>query len=77
MVTVSTYPSAIALVPCLRLSVSAAASPKRSGLRGAVEYMGGMWDSGLLRFLDDPNVPIGNNGTERCLRGVVVLVSST
>ena len=46
-----------------------------SGLRGAVEYMGGMWDSGLLRFLDDPNVPIDNNGTERCLRGVVVLVS--
>ena len=43
-----------------------------SGLRGAVEYMGGMWDSGLLRFLDDPNVPIDNNGTERCLRGVVI-----
>ncbi len=30
------------------------------GLRGAVEYMGGMWNSGLLRFLDDPNVPIEN-----------------
>ena len=43
-----------------------------SGLRGAVEYMGGMWDSGLLRFLDDLNVPIDNNGTERCLRGVVI-----
>ena len=26
----------------------------------------------LLRFLDDPTVPIDNNGTERCLRGVVV-----
>lgn len=43
-----------------------------SGLRKAVEYMGGMWDSGLLRFLDDPNVPIDNNGTERALRGVVI-----
>jgi transposase len=43
-----------------------------SGLRGAIEYMGGMWDSGLLRFLEDPNVPIDNNGTERCLRGVVI-----
>ena len=31
-----------------------------------------MWDSGLLRFLDDANVPIDNNGTERCLRGVVI-----
>lgn len=43
-----------------------------SGLRKAVEYMGGMWDGGLLRFLDDPNVPLDNNGAERCLRGVVV-----
>jgi transposase len=25
-----------------------------------------------LRFLDDPNVPIDNNGTERALRGVVI-----
>jgi Transposase IS66 family len=43
-----------------------------SGLRRAIEYMGGMWDAGLLHFLDDTNVPIDNNGTERCLRGVVV-----
>ena len=43
-----------------------------SGLRRAIEYMGGMWEHGLLRFLDDPNVPIDNNGTERCLRGVVI-----
>jgi len=43
-----------------------------SGLRRAIEYMGGMWEGGLLRFLDDPNVPIDNNRTERCLRGVVV-----
>ena len=43
-----------------------------SGLRNAIEYMGHMWNEGLLRFLDDPNVPIDNNGTERCLRGVVI-----
>lgn len=43
-----------------------------SGLRNAIQYMGGMWEHGLLRFLDDPNVPIDNNGVERCLRGVVV-----
>lgn len=43
-----------------------------SGLRKAIEYMGHMWNEGLLRFLDDPNVPIDNNGTERCLRGVVI-----
>src|SRR6185503_18765993 len=29
-----------------------------SSLRNAIEYMGGMWENGLLRFLDDPNVPI-------------------
>jgi transposase len=43
-----------------------------SSLRKAIEYMGGMWDQGLLRFLDDPAVPIDNNATERSLRGVVV-----
>ena len=43
-----------------------------SPLRKAIEYMGGMWDQGLLRFLDDPAVPIDNNSTERCLRGIVV-----
>ncbi len=43
-----------------------------SPLRKAIEYMGGMWDQGLLRFLDDPAVPIDNNATERCLRGIVV-----
>lgn len=43
-----------------------------SRLRAAIEYMGGMWKHGLLRFLDHPDVPIDNNGTERCLRGVVV-----
>lgn len=43
----------------------------RSGLGKAVAYMLGMWD-GLVRFLDDPRIPLDNNGTERALRGVVL-----
>ncbi len=42
----------------------------QSGLRRAIEYMGSLW-KGLLRFLDDPRVPLDNNGTERALRGPV------
>lgn len=43
----------------------------RSGLGKAVAYMLGMWD-GLVRFLEDPRIPLDNNGTERALRGVVL-----
>jgi transposase len=46
------------------------ASPQ-SGLRKAIDYMFGLWP-GLTRFLDDPAVPLDNNGTERALRGVVL-----
>lgn len=46
-------------------------SSPRSGLREAINYMFGLW-SGLTLFLDDPAVPLDNNGTERALRGVVV-----
>lgn len=41
------------------------------GLGKAIRYMGGMWP-GLLRFLDDPRIPLDNNGTERGVRGPVV-----
>jgi len=44
----------------------------QSGLGKAVAYMGGLWDQGLLRFLDNPAIPIDNNATERALRGVVL-----
>lgn len=44
---------------------------RESGLRKAVEYMLVMW-SGLIRFLDDPRVPLDNNRIERALRGVVL-----
>lgn len=43
----------------------------QSSLGKAIAYMGGIWD-GLRVFLDDPNVSIDNNGTERALRGIVV-----
>ena len=42
-----------------------------SGLAKAVEYTRAMWP-GLLRFLDDPRIPLDNNATERALRGIVV-----
>jgi transposase len=43
----------------------------QSGLGKAIAYMGGIWD-GLRVFLDNANVAIDNNATERALRGVVV-----
>lgn len=42
-----------------------------SGLGKAISYMSGLWP-GLVRFLDDPRIPIDNNGSERALRGPVV-----
>jgi transposase len=43
----------------------------QSALGKAIAYMGGVW-KGLVRFLDDPRIPIDNNASERALRGVVV-----
>lgn len=43
----------------------------QSSLGKALAYMGGRW-SELMRFLDDPRIPLDNNGTERGLRGPVV-----
>lgn len=42
-----------------------------SGLARAIGYARGCWQ-GLVRFLDDPRIPLDNNATERALRGVVV-----
>jgi transposase len=42
-----------------------------SGLGKAIRYMLGLWP-GLTRFLDDPRIPLDNNGAERALRGLVV-----
>jgi hypothetical protein len=42
-----------------------------SGLGKAIKYMLGRWE-GLIRFLDDPRIPLDNNATERELRNVVI-----
>jgi transposase len=42
-----------------------------SGLHKAIGYMVNMWP-GLVLFLDDPLIPLDNNGTERAARGPVV-----
>ncbi len=44
---------------------------RESKLRKAIEYMNGLWP-GLIRFLDDPLLPLHNNLAERELRGVVL-----
>lgn len=48
-----------------------ARSLPEGGLAKAIDYMLGMW-KGLVRFLDDPRIPLDNNSTERGLRGVVI-----
>lgn len=42
-----------------------------SGLGIAIGYADGIWP-GLLKFLDDPLVPLDNNHTERGMRGVAI-----
>jgi transposase len=42
-----------------------------SGLHKAIGYLVNMWP-GLLLFLDDPRIPLDNNGTERAARGPVL-----
>jgi IS1 family transposase len=43
----------------------------QSGLHKAIGYMVNMWP-GLVLFLDDPRIPLDNNGTERAARGPVL-----
>jgi transposase len=43
----------------------------RSGLAGAIDYLLNRWE-GLTRFLNDPQIPLDNNWSERALRGLVV-----
>jgi transposase len=43
----------------------------QSGLGRAIAYMQGLWP-GLVRFLENPRIPLDNNGTERAIRGPVV-----
>ncbi len=43
----------------------------RSSLGRAIHYTDGMW-KGLCRFLENPDIPIHNNGAERGLRGIAL-----
>lgn len=43
----------------------------QSGLRKAIDYMLSVW-SGLVQFIESPQLALDNNATERALRGVVV-----
>ncbi len=43
----------------------------RSGLGKAIAYTGGLWP-GLVRFLENPKIPLDTIGVERALRGVAV-----
>jgi transposase len=42
-----------------------------TGLREAIGYMVGVW-RGLVLFLEDPAIPLDNNGSERAARGPVL-----
>lgn len=44
---------------------------EQSGLGRAIAYMQGLWP-GLVKFLENPKIPLDNNGTERAIRGPVV-----
>lgn len=41
------------------------------GLGKAIRYMGSLW-AGLVRFVENPRIPLDNNQTERGMRGPVV-----
>lgn len=43
----------------------------QTGLHSAIGYLAGTWH-GLIRFLDDPTIPLDNNGSERAARGPVL-----
>jgi len=43
----------------------------RSSLGKAIGYTSGLWP-GLVRFLEDPKIPLDTNSVERALRGVAV-----
>lgn len=59
------------LVETLRAWMQDQRALPQSGLGKALAYADGLWP-GLVRFLDDPAVPLDNNATERALRGLVV-----
>lgn len=59
------------IVEKLRIWLLETPALPESLLGKAITYADGLWP-GLVRFLDDPRIPLDNNGAERALRGVVV-----
>ena len=51
--------------------IAATPALPQSGLGTAIAYTKGMWE-GLVRFLEDPRIPLDNNAAERWIRGPVV-----
>jgi transposase len=59
------------LVEQLRTWLDGVRALPESALGKAIAYADGLWP-GLVRFVDDPAIPIDNNATERAMRGVVL-----
>lgn len=60
-----------AVVAELQRALIATACSPGDGLDRAIQYMSKRW-SKLMRFLEDPIIPLDNNAAERGLRGPVV-----
>ncbi|MDB4991427.1 MAG: hypothetical protein JWN04_6605 [Myxococcaceae bacterium] len=59
------------LVEALAAWAKAQRALKGSKLGDAITYLHNQWE-GLVRFLEEPRVPLSNNSAERSLRGPVV-----
>ncbi len=59
------------LVEGLRAWLDGVRALPESALGKAIAYADGLWP-GLVRFVEDPAIPIDNNATERAMRGVVL-----
>jgi transposase len=56
---------------CAWVFTTALTVPPGSGLAQAIAYMVKLWP-GLVRFVDDPRIPLDNNGSERGARDAVL-----
>lgn len=59
------------LIAALETWLKSQAALPRSALGKAIAYTLGLWP-GLVRFLENPDIPLDNNATERTMRGVCV-----
>ena len=59
------------LIAALETWLKSQAVLPKSGLGRAIGYTLGLWP-GLVRFLENPDIPLDNNATERTMRGIAV-----